>query len=67
MPRTLMRRMYYELWRAGKVPHGLILHPERKHLIYPLGSTIVIQEIANPANQEFLQVLSRFAWSDLAP
>jgi len=39
----------------GKVPHGLILHPERKHLIYPLGSTIVIQEIANPANQEFLQ------------
>ena len=41
---------------AGCVPNGLILHPARKHLIYPLGSTIVIQEIANPSNQEFLQV-----------
>ena len=28
--------------------HGLILTSERKHLIYPLGSTIVIQENANP-------------------
>ena len=48
MPRTMSRRIsHYELWRASKMSHRLILHPERKHLIYPLGSTIVIQDIAN--------------------
>jgi len=30
---------------TGKVHEGLILHPDNEHLIYPLGSTIVVRHI----------------------
>ncbi|EDO48010.1 predicted protein [Nematostella vectensis] len=30
---------------AGAVPNGLLVHPDRDHLIYPLGNTVVIEQI----------------------
>lgn len=38
----------------GHVPHGLLLHPNDQHLIYPLGSTIVVRDLVNHT-QTFLQ------------
>lgn len=32
---------------AGAVPSGLLVHPDRQHLIYPLGNTIVIEDLSN--------------------
>lgn len=29
----------------GRVIQGLILHPDNEHIIYPLGSTIVVRHI----------------------
>jgi len=29
----------------GKVNNGLILHPDNEHLIFPLGTTIVVRHI----------------------
>jgi len=42
---------------SGKVKHALILHPNDTHIIYPLGSTIVIKNVADqdPSKQMFLQ------------
>uniref|UniRef100_A0A7S3LVG9 Cilia- and flagella-associated protein 52 n=1 Tax=Palpitomonas bilix TaxID=652834 RepID=A0A7S3LVG9_9EUKA len=40
---------------AGDVSEGLIAHPDRKNMIYPLGSNLVIAKIANPKEQLFLQ------------
>ncbi|KAG8128921.1 hypothetical protein E2320_015635, partial [Naja naja] len=37
----------------GHVPFGLICHPDREHLIYPLGCTVIIQSINTPG-QDFL-------------
>lgn len=38
---------------GGTVPGGLIVTPSRKHIIYPLGSTVVVQDIASN-EQSFL-------------
>ncbi|XP_039596390.1 cilia- and flagella-associated protein 52 [Polypterus senegalus] len=38
----------------GNVPGGLITHPDQKHVIYPLGSTVIIQSLTTQ-KQEFLQ------------
>lgn len=38
----------------GSVPNGLILHPGDKHIIYPLGSTIVVRHLTQNT-QTFLQ------------
>jgi len=38
----------------GKVPNGLILHPGDQHVIYPLGSTIVVRHLTENT-QTFLQ------------
>jgi len=40
---------------SGKVKHSLILHPDDTHIIYPLGSTIVIKNVENTQKQTFLQ------------
>ncbi|XP_071968734.1 cilia- and flagella-associated protein 52 [Engystomops pustulosus] len=37
----------------GHVPSGLISHPDREHLVYPLGSTVIIQSL-NKHKQHFL-------------
>jgi hypothetical protein len=29
----------------GSVQEGLILHPDNEHLIFPLGSTVVVRHI----------------------
>uniref|UniRef100_A0ACB8EJZ5 Cilia- and flagella-associated protein 52 n=1 Tax=Sphaerodactylus townsendi TaxID=933632 RepID=A0ACB8EJZ5_9SAUR len=39
--------------KTGHVPSGLICHPDREYLIYPLGCTIIIQGINNHT-QNFL-------------
>ena len=39
---------------TGQVIQGLILHPDNEHLIYPLGSTIVIRHVVSRA-QSFLR------------
>ena len=41
--------------RAGKIKHSLILHPNDAHIIYPLGSTIVVKNVENTDEQFFLQ------------
>jgi WD40 repeat protein len=40
---------------AGSVVNGLILLPDRKSMVYALGSTIVRRDIVNPKDQQFLQ------------
>lgn len=35
----------HSLLPAGKVNNGLILHPDNEHLIFPLGTTIVVRHI----------------------
>ncbi|KAG8543644.1 hypothetical protein GDO81_024135, partial [Engystomops pustulosus] len=37
----------------GHVPSGLISHPDREHLVYPLGCTVIIQSL-NKHKQHFL-------------
>ena len=37
----------------GRVPNGLVVHPDKKHLIYPLGCTVVVQDVFS-GTQEFL-------------
>jgi len=37
------------------VKHALILHPDDTHIIYPLGSTIVIKNVEDTSKQVFLQ------------
>ena len=32
---------------TGAVPSGLLVHPDRQHLIYPLGNTIVIEDLSD--------------------
>merc|ERR1712072_1516416 len=38
----------------GGVQNGLIFHPDGQHLIYPLGQTIVIRDLATSHSQRFL-------------
>eukprot|EP00667_Euglena_gracilis_P013691 EG_transcript_14150 len=39
---------------GGTVPGALHIHPSGKHLIYPIGSCVVIRETNNPSNDKFL-------------
>ncbi|CAD8070532.1 unnamed protein product [Paramecium sonneborni] len=39
---------------TGRITQGLILHPDNEHIIYPLGSTIVVRHIISRA-QTFLR------------
>jgi len=39
---------------GGKVNDGLHIHPDGKHLLYPLGACIVVREIGNPKATGFL-------------
>lgn len=39
---------------SGEVHEGLILHPDNEHLIYPLGSTVVIKHVLSK-KQDFLK------------
>lgn len=39
----------------GSVENGLLLHPDAKTFIYPLGSTIVLRDVEETNQQEFLQ------------
>lgn len=40
---------------SGQIKGSLILHPEERHIIYPLGSTVVIRNIESASDQTFLQ------------
>uniref|UniRef100_A0A8B9J214 Uncharacterized protein n=1 Tax=Amazona collaria TaxID=241587 RepID=A0A8B9J214_9PSIT len=39
---------------AGHVPFGLICHPNKQHMLYPLGCTVVIQDL-DSKKQVFLR------------
>lgn len=39
----------------GQTENGLILHPDGRTMIYPLGSTIVLRDKKDSKAQEFLQ------------
>ena len=39
---------------TGQVVQGLVLHPDNEHLVYPLGSTIVIRHVVSRV-QSFLR------------
>jgi len=61
VPETSTHRMTDSLSLAGaigfsgKVKHSLILHANDGHIIYPLGSTIVIRSVEDQTQQIFLQ------------
>jgi hypothetical protein len=38
----------------GKVNEGLVLHPDNEHIVFPLGTTIVVRHIIS-RTQQFLQ------------
>ena len=40
---------------VGKVIDGLVLHPDNEHIIYPLGTTLVVRHIIS-RTQQFLRV-----------
>lgn len=40
--------------RIGKVTDGLILHPDNEHILFPLGTTIVVRNIIT-RTQQFLR------------
>ncbi|KAI8814379.1 quinon protein alcohol dehydrogenase-like superfamily [Cladochytrium replicatum] len=40
---------------GGSVPNGLLKHPDGVHIVYPLGSTVVISNTRKQNSQEFLQ------------
>ncbi|NXL29771.1 CFA52 protein, partial [Glaucidium brasilianum] len=52
-PETLKPADLSLLSLAGHVPCGLICHPDKEHILYPLGSTVVIQEL-DSKQQTFL-------------
>jgi len=39
---------------SGKVPEGLILHPDNENMIFPLGSTVVVRHVIK-RTQTFLR------------
>ncbi|CCW62363.1 unnamed protein product [Phytomonas sp. EM1] len=39
---------------SGRVPNGLIAHPDGTHIIHPLGACIVIREIGKSFSSDFL-------------
>jgi hypothetical protein len=39
---------------TGKVNEGLVLHPDNEHIVFPLGTTIVVRHIIS-RTQQFLQ------------
>ncbi len=50
---NLLFSLILYLNNLGKVPHGLKLHPDRIHMIYPLGCNLVIENLQT-RQQEFL-------------
>eukprot|EP01147_Barroeca_monosierra_P004885 gene4883-6899_t len=40
---------------GGAIRDGLHVHPERQHLVYPLGCTVVVEKIGGKRSQQFLQ------------
>lgn len=45
--------MYHLFDILGRVPRGLKIHPDRIHMIYPLGCNLVIENLQS-RQQEFL-------------
>lgn len=45
----------YSPLKTGKIRNSLILHKSDTHIIYPLGSTIVIRNVEDATDQTFLQ------------
>ncbi|EPY19476.1 flagellar associated protein [Strigomonas culicis] len=39
---------------SGKIPNGLVMHPDGVHMLYPLGACIVIREITSSKSSDFL-------------
>ena len=54
VPCAVMQRCVMHTFSTGGVTSGLIFHPDGQHLIYPLGSTIVIRNLASSHSQRFL-------------
>ena len=41
-----MAMCLFSLPCTGAVPNGLQVHPDNKHLVYPLGSNVVIEDLS---------------------
>jgi len=54
LERTPQLRLDAAIGFGGKVTSGLHIHPDGKHIVYALGSCIVIREIGNPRATQFL-------------
>jgi len=46
--------LYNVIGFSGKIPAGLHVHPDGKHMIYPLGGTLIIRDIQDFSNIKFL-------------
>lgn len=44
---------FFSFLLTGRIPNGLKVHPDRQHLIYALGCTVVVEDIQS-GKQEFL-------------
>ena len=50
----LNQKISHYLSILGKVNSGLVLHPDNEHIIFPLGTTIVVRHIIS-RKQNFLR------------
>ena len=51
---VLNKQISHNLSILGKVNSGLVLHPDNEHIIFPLGTTIVVRHIIS-RKQNFLR------------
>ena len=45
--------LHFIIYYLGRIPGGLKVHPDRQHLVYALGCTVVVEDIQT-GKQEFL-------------
>ena len=45
--------VYFLFFVSGSVPGGLVAHPDGKHIIYPLGCTLIVKDLSSQ-KQTFL-------------
>lgn len=43
----------YDIFVAGSIPGGLVSHPDGHHIIYPLGCTVIVEDVQK-RTQSFL-------------
>jgi len=55
MPKDQMLELLGCIGFSGEVPQAVVVHPNREHIMYPLGCNVVIENIAGKKKQTFLR------------